>query len=128
MLYDAYYDELEQYAHRQQQNSYTTVIQCKKEINRRSINAGDEKMEFTDTLTVKGAVITVADDLLKNDGRKLLDMMERLAERKLFKEREAENQSDKEDEDEEDDLPEVKNDDDEEEVYLLLYPFEVKVD
>lgn len=118
VLYDAYYDELEQYAHRQQQNNYTTVIQCKKEINRRSITAGDEKMELTDTLTVKGAVITVADDLLKNNGRKLLDMMEKLAERKLFKEREAGNLSDKEDEEEEEkDSAEAKNDDDEEEVY-----------
>ncbi|KAI9014559.1 hypothetical protein CLU79DRAFT_668524, partial [Phycomyces nitens] len=30
-----------------------------------------------------GGILTVADDLLKNDGKKFLDMMERLAERRM---------------------------------------------
>ncbi|CAO3649426.1 unnamed protein product [Mucor hiemalis] len=114
VLYDAYYDELEQYAHRQQ-HGYVTVIHSKKEINRRSITTSDQStknMELTDTLTVKGAIITVADDLLKNDGRKFLDMMERLAEKKLLKEREVADQSDKEEEEE--DQVQVKDEEEEE--------------
>jgi hypothetical protein len=40
----------------------------------------------TDTSTlqyVEGGILTVADDFLKNDGRKFLDLMEQLAERKI---------------------------------------------
>lgn len=33
-----------------------------------------------------GGILTVADDLLQNDGKKFLDMMERLAERRLQQE------------------------------------------
>jgi len=32
---------------------------------------------------VKGTILTVADDLMKNEGKKFLDMMERLAERRI---------------------------------------------
>ncbi|KAI8824373.1 salt tolerance down-regulator-domain-containing protein [Fimicolochytrium jonesii] len=39
--------------------------------------------EFGSSLTVKGGILTVADDFLKNDGRKFLDLMEQLAERKI---------------------------------------------
>ncbi|KAI8334668.1 salt tolerance down-regulator-domain-containing protein [Chlamydoabsidia padenii] len=42
-----------------------------------------EHFNFGNSLTVKGGILTVADDLLKNDGRKFLDMMERLAERRI---------------------------------------------
>ena len=45
--------------------------------------------------------MTVADDLLKNDGKKFLEMMERLAERRMQREEEAMEQRDFEDEDEE---------------------------
>lgn len=34
-------------------------------------------------------MLTVADDLLKNDGKKFIDMMERLAERRMAREEEA---------------------------------------
>ncbi|KAJ3215042.1 Stress response protein nst1 [Dinochytrium kinnereticum] len=50
ILYDAYYEELEHFAH-------------------------DQARE--------GGILTVADDFLKNDGRKFLDLMEQLAERKI---------------------------------------------
>ena len=36
-----------------------------------------------------GNILTVADDLLKNDGQKFLEMMEQLAERRLQREEEA---------------------------------------
>lgn len=38
-----------------------------------------------------GGILTVADDLLKNDGQKFIDMMEQLAERRMQREEEASN-------------------------------------
>lgn len=43
----------------------------------------DDSFNFGKSLTVKGGILTVADDLLKNDGKKFLEMMERLAERRM---------------------------------------------
>jgi hypothetical protein len=65
----------------------------------------------------------VADDLLKNDGGKFLEMMERLAESRMQREedaaREVEVESEEEDEDpegsEEDDDDDVDNEDESEE-------------
>lgn len=52
-----------------------------------------------------GGILTVADDLLKNDGRKFLDMMERLAEKRIKKDEEISLDQAQDDyfEDEEDD-------------------------
>lgn len=36
-----------------------------------------------------GGILTVADDLLKNDGRKFIEMMEQLAERRMQKDEET---------------------------------------
>lgn len=36
-----------------------------------------------------GGILTVADDLLKNDGQKFIDMMEQLAERRMQREEDA---------------------------------------
>lgn len=36
-----------------------------------------------------GGILTVADDLLKNDGKKFIEMMEQLAERRMQREEEA---------------------------------------
>ena len=49
-----------------------------------------------------GNILTVADDLLKNDGQKFLEMMEQLAERRMQREEEAaiDVEEDSEDEDE----------------------------
>ncbi|KAI9725330.1 MAG: Stress response protein nst1 [Chrysothrix sp. TS-e1954] len=44
---------------------------------------------FGQSLTVKGGILTVADDLLQNDGQKFIDMMEQLAERRMQREEEA---------------------------------------
>ncbi|CCM06449.1 uncharacterized protein FIBRA_08713 [Fibroporia radiculosa] len=65
-----------------------------------------------------GNILTVADDLLKNDGQKFLEMMEQLAERRMQREEEAaaDVEDDSEDEDEDDgDEDEDDEDDDEDE-------------
>ena len=67
-----------------------------------------------------GGILTVADDLLKNDGQKFLEMMESLAERRLQREEEAaagfedSEEEDEQDEDEceEDDIEEDEDDED----------------
>lgn len=38
---------------------------------------------------IAGGILTVADDLLKNDGKKFIEMMEQLAERRMQREEEA---------------------------------------
>ena len=65
-----------------------------------------------------GNILTVADDLLKNDGQKFLEMMEQLAERRMQREEEAplgiEEESDEDgdlDDDEEDDEDEDEDKD-----------------
>ncbi|KAK5658244.1 hypothetical protein OQA88_2219 [Cercophora sp. LCS_1] len=47
---------------------------------------------FGNSLTVQGGILTVADDLLKNDGKKFIEMMERLAERRMSREEDAREQ------------------------------------
>jgi hypothetical protein len=44
-------------------------------------------MDWANTMT--GGILTVADDLLKNDGKKFIEMMEQLAERRMQREEEA---------------------------------------
>ncbi|KZT54724.1 hypothetical protein CALCODRAFT_472945 [Calocera cornea HHB12733] len=77
---------------------------------------------FGNSLTVKdpGGILTVADDLLKNDGQKFLEMMEQLAKRRMMREKEAaagvgEDESDEEDEDEEDEEDEEDDEEEDEE-------------
>lgn len=60
-----------------------------------------------------GGILTVADDLLKNDGKKFLDMMERLAERRMQKEDTTPDQSNNYFQEEEDDEDAFDDDDDE---------------
>ncbi|EJU00638.1 hypothetical protein DACRYDRAFT_53858, partial [Dacryopinax primogenitus] len=69
-----------------------------------------------------GGILTVADDLLKNDGQKFLEMMEQLAKRRMMREKEAaaavgedESDEEEEDEDEEDEEDEDEEEEDEEE-------------
>ncbi|TAQ84250.1 hypothetical protein B7494_g7421 [Chlorociboria aeruginascens] len=47
---------------------------------------------FGNSLTVQGGILTVADDLLKNDGKKFIEMMEQLAERRMAREEDAKEQ------------------------------------
>lgn len=92
-----------------------------------------------------GNILTVADDLLKNDGQKFLEMMEQLAERRMQREEEAaadvEDDSDDEDgdadgdddddgddggdgddDDEEDDEEDDEDDEEDEEVWFFSVP------
>ncbi|KAN0065505.1 Stress response protein nst1 [Thecaphora frezii] len=63
------------------------------------------------SLTVKGGILTVADDLLKNDGQKFLEMMEQLAERRMQREEEAGAElGDSEEEDDEDPVDDLDED------------------
>ncbi|KAF2712078.1 hypothetical protein K504DRAFT_464167 [Pleomassaria siparia CBS 279.74] len=50
-------------------------------------------LQFGSSLQVKGGILTVADDLLKNDGKKFIEMMEQLAERRMQREEEAQYQA-----------------------------------
>lgn len=165
VLYDAYYEELEQYANHQQPGleggapmmppprrygpvgNVHPAERLPPEVNRGRLSSkgrieelpddedeededyseeedeeedySDEEMEpenrgpaaeffnFGNSLTVQGSsplpgrresapvtfapggILTVADDLLKNDGKKFIDMMEQLAERRMQREEEA---------------------------------------
>ena len=64
----------------------------------------------------------MADDLLKNDGKKFLDMMERLAERRIKKEEVNLDQPDEYYEDDEDE-DEPYEDEDEDEVTKASFLF-----
>ncbi|KAL9594959.1 MAG: hypothetical protein Q9219_006739 [cf. Caloplaca sp. 3 TL-2023] len=148
-LYDAYYDELEQYANHQQISlvdgtpmmptaalhhslsryaSNRSPLQAnhprpsrarfeeirnrdEAEMDDEEYSDEDEDDEFSDeepeeeplppppqandffnfgnSLTVQGGILTVADDLLKNDGKKFIEMMEQLAERRMQREEDA---------------------------------------
>ncbi|KAG9290473.1 hypothetical protein G9A89_002448 [Geosiphon pyriformis] len=112
-LYDAYYEELEQYANQQEQygsspidfpdengeyeddeedDEYDDDDDDDDDDYEGSENGSDTRREifqFGNPLTVKGGILTVADDLMKNDGKKFLEMMERLAERRMQREEEA---------------------------------------
>mgnify|MGYP000866497274 CR=1 FL=1 len=49
-----------------------------------------DHFNFGNNLTIKGGILTVAEDLLKNDGKKFIDMMESLAEKRMRREEEIE--------------------------------------
>lgn len=57
--------------------------------------------------------MTVADDLLKNDGQKFLEMMEQLADKRIQREREAAESANEDDEDGSDDEYDDEDEDDE---------------
>ncbi|KAJ5188537.1 Stress response protein NST1 [Penicillium cf. griseofulvum] len=134
VLYDAYYEELEQYANNNQGHHTRTHgqfhpsrsrVQELPEDNDDELEEdydeeeeeedeeededeededdeelySDEDLEddearaaradffaFGNSLTVKDGILTVADDLLKNDGKHFIDMMEQLAERRMQRE------------------------------------------
>ncbi|PLW34499.1 hypothetical protein PCASD_09795 [Puccinia coronata f. sp. avenae] len=76
---------------------------------------------FGNSLTVKGGILTVADDLLRNDGQKFLEMMESLADKRIQRERDAaenllagleDDENDGDDYDEEDEEDDELDDDD----------------
>ncbi|KAL8914895.1 MAG: hypothetical protein Q9171_000522 [Xanthocarpia ochracea] len=145
VLYDAYYEELEQYANHQQislvdgtpimptaglhhplsrfppnrnpppvsyqrasRGRIKEVTHDEEEMDEEEYSEEDEDEDFSDepeeepvepkasdffnfgnSLTVQGGILTVADDLLKNDGKKFIEMMEQLAERRMQREEDA---------------------------------------
>ncbi|KAG0306050.1 Stress response protein nst1 [Dissophora globulifera] len=159
LLYDAYYDELEQYANQQQPDGHALTYsqhsptfedddlsdesrpsdeedeedededeedeedeegyedededeEYEEEINNRK-TPFPYRNGFPNTLQAKGNILTVAEDLLENDGKKFLEMMDRLADRKVQRDDEMmdnrgvyEEYDDEEDGDYEDEGPE----------------------
>ncbi|KAG6374123.1 hypothetical protein JVT61DRAFT_4768 [Boletus reticuloceps] len=95
-------------------------------VNGTKANGRDGLFNLGSSLTVTGPnnILTVADDLLKNDGQKFLEMMEQLAERRMQREEEAaadveddsdaDEDEDGDEDDEEEDEDEDDEDDDEE--------------
>ncbi|WWC59071.1 uncharacterized protein I303_101618 [Kwoniella dejecticola CBS 10117] len=54
---------------------------------RQQADGGDDFLSFGSSLaTIKGGILTIADDMLKNDGSKFLEMMEQLAIRRSVRE------------------------------------------
>lgn len=68
--------------------------------------------------TASGGILTVADDLLKNDGQKFLEMMEQLADKRIQREREAAESVNDADDDDEGSEDEYDEDEDEDECVL----------
>ncbi|ODH53438.1 hypothetical protein GX48_00268 [Paracoccidioides brasiliensis] len=56
------------------------------ELEEAARNTRADFFAFGNSLTVKDGILTVADDLLKNDGKHFIDMMEQLAERRMQRE------------------------------------------
>ncbi|KAH8765389.1 stress response protein nst1 [Diaporthe sp. PMI_573] len=63
--------------------AYSDEEEPEEEIHR---DYASEFFNFGSSLTVQGGILTVADDLLKNDGKKFIEMMEQLAERRMARE------------------------------------------
>lgn len=104
VLYDAYYEELE---HPSKGLPQARRMEELPELEDDDEGPYDDEEEYEDisedghrsvqqdffnfgnSLTVRGGILTVADDLLKNDGKKFIEMMEQLAERRMAREEEA---------------------------------------
>jgi hypothetical protein len=76
----------------------------------------DDREDFLNfgslTAAGPGNILTVADDLLKNDGGKFLEMMEQLAERRMQRDEEAAKEVEMESDDEDDDVEGSEDDED----------------
>ncbi|KAH7927190.1 hypothetical protein BV22DRAFT_297584 [Leucogyrophana mollusca] len=94
----------------------TTPARARRPVNGAKANGRDGLFNLGNSLTVTGPgnILTVADDLLKNDGQKFLEMMEQLAERRMQREEEAAADVEDESEDDDDDEGDEDEDDDEE--------------
>ncbi|KAF9239442.1 salt tolerance down-regulator-domain-containing protein [Melanogaster broomeanus] len=121
-------DEEEEEEDAKPRDRRTAGTRARRPVNGTKPNGRDGLFNLGSSLTVTGPnnILTVADDLLKNDGQKFLEMMEQLAERRMQREEEAaadvEDDSDEEededgdeddDEDEEDEEDEDEDDDEE---------------
>ncbi|KAH7882068.1 hypothetical protein F5I97DRAFT_1911677 [Phlebopus sp. FC_14] len=98
-----------------------TGTRGRRPMNGTKANGRDGLFNLGSSLTVTGPnnILTVADDLLKNDGQKFLEMMEQLAERRMQREEEAaadvEDDSDEDDDEDADEEDEDEDDEDEDE-------------
>ncbi|KAL2018502.1 hypothetical protein VTK56DRAFT_787 [Thermocarpiscus australiensis] len=81
----------EDYSEEELEDDYSDEEQEPSEELHRSDYA-DDFFNFGNSLTVQGGILTVADDLLKNDGKKFIEMMEQLAERRMAREEDAREQ------------------------------------
>ena len=130
-LYEQYYRHLEEYAairrdlsaaKDESDHKITEVDAEGKDVDDSNDVGPPSFLSFGDTLTVEGNFLTVADDLIKNDGKKFIDMMEYMAERRLHRELEMtdvgelsddlfDDEEDEEDEEDYDDEEEIDDDD-----------------
>ena len=150
VLYDAYYEDLEQYVNYQQRyiSSDETIPPLSPfpgsvEVDKAYPTLPHQQANSNFSLCGPGNILTVADDLLKNDDRNFLKMMEQLAERRMADEEskakdsqseeaddrkaeeddEEDEQTDEEDEDtDEDEEDEDKDEDEEDEVRCIPVP------
>ena len=101
-------EDEEEYSDEEEEDFYSSDEYEEDEYEPRPLGGGF--FDFGNSLTVKGrsfitdmltqwqarlnsapgGILTVADDLLKNDGKKFIEMMEQLAERRMQREQEAE--------------------------------------
>jgi len=101
-LYDAYFDELKRYAQNgdpkddaKPNESRGTPVEVGLVADGKEDNAWEATLQtssvepFTDGLAFTGGLLTVADDLLRNDGKRFIEMMEQLAERRMASEKAA---------------------------------------
>ena len=86
MLYDAYYEQLQRFE--DEEGSET------------GDSENDGEFNFARSLTLRGGILTVADELLQDNGHKFLDVMQRLAKRTLRPRFEDEASDEEEEEDE----------------------------
>ncbi|KAH8917026.1 hypothetical protein BT69DRAFT_1355090, partial [Atractiella rhizophila] len=113
---DAYDDEYDEEEEEEEEEDYDDDEDQLEEEGKKRAMGGmrerDEDMVFG--ITIRGDILTVADELLQNQGQKFLEMMESLAERRMQRERESaeryeaqqrleEDEDDYDDEDEEGD-------------------------
>ncbi|RMZ85875.1 hypothetical protein DV737_g489, partial [Chaetothyriales sp. CBS 132003] len=86
VLYDAYYEELEQFA-----NHNPDIVAAPQLFGNSLTVKGlpSDPLLMAAPLILTDGILTVADDLLKNDGRHFIDMMEQLAERRMAREEEV---------------------------------------
>ncbi|KAJ4403502.1 Stress response protein nst1 [Neurospora sp. IMI 360204] len=80
----------EEYSEDEQEEDDYSDDEPSEELHRSDYPA--DFFNFGNSLTVQGGILTVADDLLKNDGKKFIEMMEQLAERRMAREEDAREQ------------------------------------
>lgn len=87
-LYDAY-SEIEKYSDLRHRIEDSTDIDQKSEDSEYDLQENKKEIfNLGNTLTIQGGILTVADDLLKNDGKKFIDMMDHLQARRQRREEE----------------------------------------